>query len=85
MSGSEKAAAVRRLDLRGLDPPEPMQRALEAAETLGPGETVEVITDREPLLLYRELARRNHPYSTGTARDAFSTTIRRGGAQGERP
>jgi uncharacterized protein (DUF2249 family) len=76
---------TRSLDLRGLDPPEPMRRALEAVEALGPGEAVEVVTDREPLLLHRELVRRQHPYVFEPRFDGFRTTVRRGGAQGCRP
>lgn len=69
----------RRLDLRGLDPPEPMRRALEAVEALGPGETIELLTDREPLLLHRELAARRHGYSYEPGADGLRTTVCRGG------
>lgn len=64
------------LDLRGLDPPEPMRRALEAVEALGLAEAVEIITDREPLLLHHELARREHPYLCEKEPDGFRTTVR---------
>ena len=69
----------RRLDLRGLDPPEPMRLALEAVEELGPGEAVEILTDREPLLLHRELGARRHHYSHEPCADGFRTTVRGGG------
>lgn len=71
-------APTQRLDLRGLDPPEPMRRALEAVEALGPGEAIELLTDREPLLLHRELAARRHGYSREPCADGFRTTVRRG-------
>ena len=71
---------VQRLDLRGLDPPEPMRRALEAVEALDPGQTVELLTDREPLLLHRELKFRGHVYSMRLAPRAsarrFAATAR---------
>jgi uncharacterized protein (DUF2249 family) len=65
------------LDLRGLDPPEPMRRALEAVETLRPGEAVEILTDREPLLLQRELSRRDYPFHSEMTAEGCRTTIRR--------
>lgn len=71
-------ALPRRLDLRGLDPPEPMHRALEAVEALVPGETVEFLTDREPLLLHRELGVRRHAFSYEPCAGGFRTTVRRG-------
>lgn len=70
-------ASTPSLDLRGLDPPEPMRRALEAIEALGPGDALEVITDREPLLLHRELGRRQQPYISKAAADGFRTTVHR--------
>jgi len=47
--------ASRSLDNRGLTPPEPMMRVLEALEGLGPGAVLEVYNDREPAFLYPEL------------------------------
>ncbi len=73
------SAPTQRLDLRGLDPPEPMRRALEAVEALGPGEAVEILTDREPLLLHRELGARRHGYSHEPCAGGFRTTVRRSG------
>jgi uncharacterized protein (DUF2249 family) len=40
------------LDVRGLEPPLPMVRVLEAIETLAPGQRLEVWHDRRPLFLY---------------------------------
>jgi uncharacterized protein (DUF2249 family) len=71
-------AATPGLDLRGLDPPEPMLRALQAVEALAPGEAIELLTDREPLLLHRELGSRHHPYSCAPCAEGFRTTVRRG-------
>lgn len=44
------------LDLRNLPAPEPMLRALAAAEALAPGETVCIIAPRLPRPLLMELA-----------------------------
>lgn len=55
-------AAKRSLDARGLMPPEPMVLTLENLEQLPAGEVLEIRTDREPLLLYRELDSRGHRY-----------------------
>ena len=74
---NQRAVAPRQLDLRGLDPPEPMRRALEAVEALPLGEALEIVTDREPLLLYRELGRRRYRYIAEKQSRAFHTVIRR--------
>ena len=66
-----------RLDLRGLEPPEPMRRALEAIEALCPGDTLEIFTDREPMLLQRELGRRRHVFISKLSVDGCLTSIRR--------
>ena len=46
------------LDNRGLQPPEPMVRILEALEQLGPGQVIEALNERDPLFLYPELQAR---------------------------
>ena len=46
---------ARALDVRGLEPPEPMVRILAAAAELGPSETLEVTHHREPVPLYAYL------------------------------
>jgi len=50
--------ASRTLDNRGLLPPEPMMRVLEALEGLDAGAVLEVLNDREPAFLYPELSQR---------------------------
>lgn len=45
------------LDLRHLDAPEPMLRALAAADALAPGERLAIVTPRMPHPLLIELAR----------------------------
>ncbi|MDD5240491.1 MAG: DUF2249 domain-containing protein [Sulfuricella sp.] len=46
------------LDVRGLEPPEPLERALDAVAALQPGERVRMIHSREPCLLYPLLEKR---------------------------
>lgn len=72
-----RVPSTTRLDLRELAPPEPMRRALEAVEKLGPNDLLETVTDREPMLQQRELARRGHRFITSGSGDVFTTTIRR--------
>jgi uncharacterized protein (DUF2249 family) len=55
---SGKPASVALLDLRSLQPPEPMQQALAAAERLAPGEALEVLTPLMPMPLLSALAER---------------------------
>jgi len=47
-----------RLDVRGLEPPLPLVRILEAAEALTAGQRLEVLHDRRPLFLYPQLEAR---------------------------
>ena len=75
---------TQRLDLRGLDPPEPMRLALEAVEALAAGAAVELLTDREPLLLHRELGLRRHAFDYESCAEGFRTTVHRGGEAGAR-
>lgn len=51
------------LDNRGLEPPEPMVRILEAITGLSPDDRLVVLMDREPLLLYPELERRGFAWT----------------------
>lgn len=52
------------LDLRGLEPPEPLVRVLTALSTLAPGQKLMIFIPREPVPLYRILARNGYGYST---------------------
>ena len=40
------------VDARWLEPPEPMQRVLQALETRGPGQRLRLLIHREPYPLY---------------------------------
>lgn len=57
------------LDVRGLEPPEPMVRIIEALNTSSPGTTIEAITERRPLFLLAELDYRNQPYACSERTD----------------
>jgi uncharacterized protein (DUF2249 family) len=56
-------ADVHPLDVRGLEPPEPMQRTLEALATLEPGHTLVQINSRVPRFLFPELESRGFQYT----------------------
>lgn len=73
------APAVLEVDARGLEPPLPMVRILEATATLPPGTTLRARTDRQPLHLYAHLEERGFTAETTPATDGgFVTVIRRG-------
>ncbi len=59
--GDEK---VMEIDVRGLEPPEPMMRILKAINTLGPGTILVVDHHREPMFLYEKLAERGLTWMT---------------------
>lgn len=64
------------LDVRGLEPPQPLQLALEA---IGRGELpLTLIHHREPALLYPRLAERGLSWNAVTVEDHVEVTIRGG-------
>jgi uncharacterized protein (DUF2249 family) len=52
------------LDVCGLEPPEPLQRTLEALTLLKPGQRLHLLIDREPRPLYGILERNGYGYTT---------------------
>ncbi|MCA8867817.1 MAG: DUF2249 domain-containing protein [Rhodobacteraceae bacterium] len=71
------------LDNRGLMPPDPMVRTLEAIEGLAEGEVLEIHNDRDPLFLYPELAERGHlAHSEASDKGGYRVLIRKGSAKG---
>jgi uncharacterized protein (DUF2249 family) len=50
------------IDVRGLEPPEPMEHVLDALERLLPGQQLRMLIDREPRPLYRILERNGYLY-----------------------
>lgn len=68
------------LDVRGLAPPEPLEKALQAAAALQPGERLRMVHDREPCLLYPLLDKRGFRYlAEAQAEDRFEILIWRKG------
>ncbi len=67
------------VDARGLEPPQPMMRVLEALETLPAGSTLRARTDRRPMHLYPMLEERGFVGESEEQSDgSFITHIRRG-------
>lgn len=56
--GHDAPAPILDLDTRGLEPPEPLVRILEALTTLPRGAGMQARTDRRPMHLYDHLAHR---------------------------
>lgn len=52
------------LDVRGLEPPEPMVHVLKALDRLAPGQRLEVRHSRRPTLLYPQLEDRGFVHET---------------------
>ena len=52
------------LDVRGLEPPQPMVQVLERLETLEPGGTLTVLHERRPMFLYPQLDARGFRHET---------------------
>ena len=67
------------IDVRGLEPPEPMMRILVAFEQLANGSELRAITERRPVLLYPELQVRGARFASEERGDgSWLTTIIRG-------
>jgi len=58
----QKQGPEARLDVSDLEPPEPLLRALHAAESLAPGTYLHMTHRREPHLLYPQLLQRGFSY-----------------------
>jgi uncharacterized protein (DUF2249 family) len=68
-----------RIDVRSLEPPQPMVRILEALEALGDEGELEVIHDRRPMFLYPQLDDRGFAHETEDVAPAMvRIRIRRG-------
>jgi uncharacterized protein (DUF2249 family) len=79
MAATEATEATVSLDVRGLEPPEPMVRVLTHLDTLGPGQTLEVLHDRRPVFLYPQLDDRGFLHQTDEpAAGLVRIVIRRG-------
>lgn len=58
------AARERVIDARGMEPPEPMEKVMQALDELRPGESVRMLLHREPFPLYAILAERGYRHET---------------------
>jgi uncharacterized protein (DUF2249 family) len=56
------------LDVRGLEPPHPLVRILEALDTLPPGGELSVLHERRPIFLYPQLDARGFVHETDEPR-----------------
>jgi uncharacterized protein (DUF2249 family) len=56
--GAATAGPVQQIDVRGLEPPEPLHRILGAMESLPVGVRLRALTDREPCHLFGEAGQR---------------------------
>lgn len=52
------------IDARAMEPPEPLERTLDALETLGANEAVLLLLEREPFPLYKLLVASGHAWQT---------------------
>lgn len=57
------------LDVRGLEPPEPLERVLEALTGLEAGRRLRMLIDREPRPLYRILDGNGYAHETACRPD----------------
>ncbi len=62
--GAASSSGHQVLDVRGLEPPQPMARVLEMIDRLGPGARLEVHHDRRPIFLYPLLDDRGFRHAT---------------------
>ena len=75
---SPQTGEVMEVDARGLEPPQPMVKILEALATLPAGAELRAQTDRRPMHLYAQLADRGFSGETHEqANGSFITHIRR--------
>ncbi len=65
--GEDGEGAFRVVDVRWLEPPEPMERIIEALSMTGAGERIQVLIHREPFPLYDILQQNGYAWRT-TAR-----------------
>lgn len=78
MSAQRETSESIKLDARGLEPPQPMVRILEALETVPKGSVLHAKTDRRPMHLYAQLESRGFVGETEQLTDgSFVTHIRR--------
>lgn len=70
-----KTGGVQEVDARGLEPPEPLIRILDALESLPAGVTLRAHTDREPCHLFGEAEQRGFKHHTNEQPDGSWITV----------
>jgi len=63
------------LDNRGLGPPQPMMRTLQALEESAAGDRVQIHNDRVPMFLIEELQRLGYPYEVEKQADGSAKVM----------
>jgi uncharacterized protein (DUF2249 family) len=64
------------LDVRGMEPPEPLERVLSTIGDFRPGDTLKLLIDREPRPLYRILKDNGYGWRVEAGAEAvFEITI----------
>ena len=79
-AGGEGGRVV--IDVRGLEPPQPLVRVLEALERLGPGERLQVLHERRPVFLYPQLDERGFLHETDEPEPGLVRIVIRRGEHG---
>ncbi len=59
-----EAAGEVLIDARWLEPPEPLEKVLQALARLRPGQSIRLLLHREPVPLYALLAERGYRHDT---------------------
>ena len=72
---SGASGGVAEVDARGLEPPEPLIRILNALESLAAGATLHARTDREPCHLFGEATQRGFRHESRVQPDGSWLTI----------
>jgi len=66
---TEKVNNEIELNVCGLEPPEPMERVLDAISLMAPGQRLRMVIDREPRPLYRILDNNGFAHETHSRSD----------------
>ncbi len=64
-------ASAPMLDVRGLEPPEPLERVMNALDGLGLDDHLKVVIDCRPVPLFRILERNGFAYSEEPGKDSL--------------
>jgi uncharacterized protein (DUF2249 family) len=58
------------LDVRGMEPPQPLELVLETIDDFGPGDELKLVIDCHPVPLFRLLERSGYAYRTEPGKEA---------------